>query len=419
MPLQLVNREQRRANTMEKFYDETTVTRTEQGAKARALIDGVLSEIDAVEDRLDEAQSDFLPTTASGPYLLLWKDLTGIPTRNASRAMGLASDFVFRFKTPPGVATFGDLNNGNDIVIGANEIRIFGASQFLTDRGVESFEVEYELVEDVTLLAGSSEQFVTVIALQPGSDYNVPEGQLNSHDFINYATYPDLKLLAENVKPIANGDNEENDDETRFKLSTTGLLRNSEFINRLFNLIDDIPGVNRVVFLENYSGSGSIDFYIDTQTFTIPPSIINTAREKVEEVTKYTSNIFVQPVERVGLYMEISVKFKNAVEEDDKINILQDIETYVINEILKVEIGGSFDLEQLYNDVALRYAEISSIGFENRGFDVVTIYRDGLRSERVGNKVSDTFSTISLSDTERLLPEDQLSKPIVVRESQR
>jgi hypothetical protein len=419
MPLSVLNRARRNASVLEKFYGETNITRTEEGAVARSLWDAVRSELEAVEDRVDSAVADANPLTAIGPYLELWLEWFDIERQLTRRAHARAEDRIVRFVPDKGASTFGDLNAGQPISIGSADFRTFGRTRLFTDRGLEEFEVEYELLEDVILDPGDSEHYVSVMAIQPGVEFNIGTKQLADHTFTDYATYPDRRLKIENLSPITNGEDDEDDDRARYRMSRIGELRPKGFVEQISSRIDSIPGISDVIAIQGFSGSGSVDFFVDTQSFEVPDALLNEAREVAEEVNSHGTLINIDAISRVGISIEVTVKFKPGIPDDEKSTILNNVELQITNEVLDTDIGESIDLEDLYRRIGISYGGISSLGVSGRGFDTVTLYREGLFGQRVGETISDTLSTLQLSEIERILPESSLLKPFTVRESTR
>lgn len=417
MPLTVLNRARRNAAIQEKFYGESNITRTEEGSIGRALQDSIRSELRAVEDRIDTAGADANPITSSGPHLELWSEFFDQERDLTVRAEVQEADRVVRLTPGPGASTFGDLNGGLAMTVTASEFRAFGRSQLFTDRGVEEFDIEYELFEDLTLNPADTEQYISIIATQPGSEFNIGANQLKDHNFINYTTYPDIKLTIENLSPITNGDDDEDDDRFRYRLSRLGFLRPVDFPEQISNEINRIPGINDVITIQNFSGSGTIDYFIDTQSFQVPDNILDQAREAVQRANNHGANINVDKIQRLGIAIELTVKFKPGTTEEDKNIILNNIELQITNEIVTTNIGESLDLEDLYRRIGLAYNNVASIGNTGKGFDSVILYREGLFEQRVGEALANTLSIIQLSQIERLLPENSILRPFKVTES--
>lgn len=419
MPLSLLNRARRNAAVLEKFYQETNITRTEEGGIARAMYDAIRAELEAVEERIDSAGADANPITSSGPYLELWMDWFGVERDLTKRAHARAEDLVVRFTPDKSASTFGDLNNGNAITVFSAGSSITGRTQIASDRGVEEFDVEYELLDDAVLAPGDSEHYVSVIALQPGVEFNIGTKQLKDHNFTDYSSYPSQKLLIENLSPITNGEDDEDDEAARYRLTRAGSLRPVGFTEQIASRIDKIPGVNDVITIESFSGSGTVDYFIDTQSFEVPGSILDEAREVVQEVNTHGALINISGVSRLGIGIELTVKFKPGVGEEDKATVLNNIEIQIMSEVLDTNIGEALDLEDMYRRLGLSYGGVSSLGVTGRGFDSVTLYREGLFQQRVGEVLTDTLSVIQVSEIERMLPEDSLLKAFIVKESSR
>lgn len=416
MPVGHVDKAIRNSEILQKFYDETGVTRTSDGSNAKALHDAIVDRIEAVERRQEDSHSDMFPMTASGPYLELWMQWADLEAKLSSKAYSLEEDQVVRFVPGDGAATFGDLNDGNPITLLRGSTTITGATKFSTNRGFEEFDVEYDLLEDYVLQPGDSEQWIGVIALESGTEFNISAGQLRNHSFSGYSTYPERKLIIENVSPIASGETDEEESQIRYRLSRNATSRTRSFGERIAARLDTIPGVSDVIFFAGYSGAGSIDFYLDSQSFEVAESTLEDARELAEENNSFGAIINVDAVERVGIYVELGVSFKPSTSSEVKDAILEAMRTNIYNQVLALNSGDSLDLAALYRSLIITFVPVASIGIENQYFDKVILYRGGLLGQRLGEQLDRETSLISVGEVERLLPEVSFADPIIVRE---
>ncbi len=415
MPFTPIDRVQRKLNIQEKFFRETNITRTEEGSVARSFMDAVLSEIEAAESQIEYARSNTNPLTASGPYLRLWGDFFGIQPETAVRAHVRASDNVFKFYVASG--TFGDLNNGSNIVINKDDIVIRGESKTLTNRGIESFPVEYELVDQtITLLAGSNALFVGVIAAQPGSEFNIQVNQLTEHTFSSYSAFPNKLLLCTNLAPISNGEDIEDDERYRYRIDRSAFIRVPDVVEKLTFMIDAVPGVTGVFPIRNFSGSGVLDIFVDTQAFQVSPSIINSVREADQSAQISGIPINIEPIRRIGISIELSVKYKAQLSDQEKSQISSELEAFILREILNKRTGERLDLSELYNRLVISYIGNLDIGVANKGFDTVIVYRDSLLGKRSGEVLNTSLGIIEADEFERIVPEEPLIQPVLIRE---
>ena len=406
---------QRRNATYDKFFQETNISRTADGSVAKSVLDAVFSELEAIENRSEEVRSDLNPLTANGPYLELWSEFLGIERRLALRAFALDSDRIVKMFVDTG--TFGDLNNGADLVIDRNSISFTGNAKMITDIGFEEYSVEYELIENTIILpASESELYISVVASQYGTEHNIGKNQLVGHSFSNYPAYPNTILQVTNTAPILNGVDEEDDDSIRYRISRASYTRTNSTIQKLNNVVNLIPGIRDVVIIEGYSGYGTLDLFIDANTFTIPDSLIEDAMRKVIEINYEGLEVFMNKSPRIGISIELSVKFKNNILEDDKNNILIAIESEILNSLIDLNVGEGINFASLYDNLNGSYIEIQQLGIKNEGFDSIIIYRPGLGNRRSATVLENTTIEFTPNNIERILPEDSLARPVLVKE---
>ncbi len=414
MPYNPFDRAERRVNALERLSQETNLTRVEEGSLLNRTVDVILAEVDAVENRTMEARTEANPVTSRGAYQELWGEFLGVERIAASRAYARAEDQVYRFYVESG--TFGDLNDGQDIFLPQATTRIVGTNQLVTDIGLQEFPLQYDLLGDVTLPAAASELYIGIVASQPGSDFNVGVGQLKDHSFIEYPTYPEKLLLGMNVMPIVNGEDEEDEETYAYKISRANHLRPESGISRMESEIDQIPGVSETFSRAGLSGSGTVDIFVDAESFIVPPALLSEANALSGAFQLSGVQVNIEPVRRVGFSLDSTVTFKPGVDEDTRRAIRQDLETKVLEEVIEVGRAGRLDLDTLYRRLSLSNTEISSIGQQD-SFDEVTLYREGIDGRRSGEVLANSRDLLLFGDLERLLPEDNLISPVLFREA--
>lgn len=414
MPLIPFNRAQRHAELLDRFMSETNITRVAPGNIARSIADMVFAELEAIEDRLDESLSDINPISATGPYLRLWMEFLGIEEDEAKVAHAIESDRVQKLYVASG--TFGDLNEGQDIEISASSFRISGTTRQATGTEVIDIPVEYRIPEDIVLSAADSEQWITLVAMQPGDEFNIAAGQLESHNFTDYVTSDnsDAQLLTTNIMPIVNGEPGSSEDTYQYEVSRAMTFRGGSVIDKINSVIGALPGVTRVIEFEG-AQAGVIDFYVDTESFVIPLSVLEAAQAAVDAVAYPGVNIFVNPVPRVGIAINTGVRFKSGVSDEDKRSVIRTAEALLLGSILSTSIGDALEIGELYRQLALNYPEVSQFG-TGSNFDQIIVYRDGIDGRRHAEQLNDERKVVALFRYERLLPEGSIPSPIRIQE---
>lgn len=404
------DRAQRVVHMLEAFSQETGLSRINPGSITRAMMDAFVSELHAIEDIAQEGFSDVNPLSATGPYLHMLADMYGAQPVIGNPAFALADDGNFHFYVDQG--TFGDINNGQDIVIPADRLRVYGQSQRLSETGdLEELPVSFRPVESITLPAAESQVYVSITAMQPGPDFNVASEALTDHNFSGYARNTEQLLKCKNNYPILNGSSDGDDENIRYELSRIYAVRDTTAIERLITLIDSIPGITEVLAEPNFSGSGTVDFFIDAESFVIPPSLLSEAQDVIQSSFQYGSQINVNGIKRVGLSVVSDIEFKRGVTDEQKDATIESIRAYLLDSILESGIAGSVDLSKIARDIALSVPTIARIG-DGSGFDEVTVWRDAIQGSRYGVALTNRNVQLVAQRFERFLPEDNLVNPI-------
>lgn len=410
MPLVSFDRARRVVDGLERLSRETNLTRIEPGSVTRHAMDVMYAELHAIEDNAQAGQGEANPLSASGPYLALWADLYGVRAQVGRRAWAAASDQNVRLYVESG--TFGDLNDGQPITIDPESFRIFGSSLTIRDDGLkEELPVSYRVLEPVVLAAGASEAYITIQAMQPGPDFNVAAFSLNEHNFSSYASFPNKKLLVRNELPILNGTSDGNDDSLRFELSRAFGTRDEGVAQRAVALLDALPGVSEVYFEPNYSGSGTIDFFLDAESFQIPESMLSDATTLLQTLYQSGAQFNVSSVKRIGLSITSQIRFKRGVTEEVRNAAIESVRSYLMDRILESGTGGKLDLGETARQISLTSPLIERVG-DGNGFDEVIVWRDAVMGGRYGTSLLTRNTVLQAAQFERFLPEDNLIEPI-------
>jgi hypothetical protein len=400
----------RKVTTIDRFARETGVTRVNAGSTTRALIDPIHAELDAIENRIDEAMNQALPLSASGPYLTLWQDFLGVDTPPPTRAYARAEEQVVKLYMSKG--KFGDLTpSGGDVLLSKQTFSMFGKTQQVSHTELFELPVEYGLLEDVTLPAASSELYIGVIAIQAGDLYNLDVGMLDDHNYKDYPSFPEKKLLITNLMPIMTGTPLVDEESVRYEISRTSISRPNNSVDKLSAMAGKVPGVSNVIVVPYISGSGTVDIYIDSPVFNIPIALIENVRSAIEQVAFRGLQVFVRPMKRVGLSIKSGVLFKPRTPAESKAEFIRMAELESLLRIINSQPGQPFDLAELYYDLLRSSAIVSEIGTK-AGFSEVIIYREGLNSKRVGQILDNPLKVVQIPIYTKLLPENNLTKPV-------
>ena len=117
--------------------------------------------------------------------------------------------------------TFGDINSGADITIPAGTLISPGESLTPSDVSGNNQGIVYRTTATYVLPASSSIYYCGLNATTAGSLQNVAENVLINHQFTGYTDFVNgAPLRCTNNYSILNGQNIENDDNLRFRISS-------------------------------------------------------------------------------------------------------------------------------------------------------------------------------------------------------
>lgn len=410
MPFDPFDSDLRRQIARNKFLVETQVTRVDQGAKARSLLDAVFSELETIENGASSSISQVNPERATGIYVDLWADFFGASRKTAQTAFARASDLVVRFFVDSG--TFGDLNGGVDIPISADSVVLFGNRKIFVDGTFEFGQVEYKLTDNVILAAGDSEQYVSVVAADTGEFYNIPKGALTVHNFTDYLTYPNRPLKIENTEPIVNGEDEEESDSLQSRYLRSSVSRGQTIESSIIQMAMGVPGVSRAFIVPFFSGPSTLDVFVDAESFLIPSSLIESVITRMAQISFPGIKTRVFPVDRVGVSVELDVRLRANLDQSEKEALQRNIEDTLVQNIVATPIGGIINLLDIHKYLSMTDPNIAEIGSFTRPFSSLYIYRDA-SGDRMA-QIWDPNDDLVLSEYERLFLEDSLATPVQV-----
>lgn len=248
----------------------TNITQTGPGSKARALLEIINAKLAGAYQYLDQQLAHSFLATATGEYLDLLGDILACPRQEASYAHTEAGQENVRFYVRHG--TFGDLNQGQDIIVPAGTI-------ISTSDRDPNRQIQYRVREDTVLPAAANQAYVTVEAMLPGSLGTVNSRVLTVHNLRGYQT----TLLVENTAAINNGKDRESDESYRWRLSrrVIAAAAANETAVRLACL--GVPGVADVVIRPYAQGAGSFDIYVLPTAGEVTPSLLQAVQQAIDQ----------------------------------------------------------------------------------------------------------------------------------------
>ncbi len=393
------NRSLRNAALAEAFLRESGLSRIDSGGIGGNLFASVLRQQEQTEDQNELTLQSILPMSATGEYAQAWHDLLVGPAPAASIASALDSDRVVRFFTRTG--TFGDLNGGNDITLPAAS-QIWGTQR--SQSGEEESEVRYELPEAEVLPAAASWKYVSARALSYGSIYNVGKGVLTSHNFTNYSLYPALSLLVTNDEPIVNGSDEALPETLQSNIARAQWLRVRSTEEKCLLLASSVAGVDSATIVRGLSSPNSVDVFVDSPSFVIPPSLLREVSIRINSQLLNNERVFVSPIPRLGFSLEAGITFRVGTTPEEEGIVFARLQALCTERFAQLGVGVSIDLQDLYYGLLRANPPLATLGRQGV-FDKVLVYRDGLGGLRSGAALPTSVVIVQAREYEKVFPE--------------
>lgn len=391
--------EKLQGETINQLVNETPMSRTTPGAKAKTILQIVNRQLNKAYQEFDtNFLRTFLPY-ARGKFLDYLGDMLGTPRGGSLRAEASQATRLVKFYVSTG--TFGDINGNADITIPSGTV----ISSRENNGGIR-----YRVTVGTVLNRLLSEEYVPVQALQDGDGSNVGEGVLVHHVFTNYTAASGL--LVTNTGPINTGRNVESDTNYRFRIANAVLSaeRANETAIRLATL--SVPGVSSVVMRRYARGIGSFEVLIQTVIPNTPNNVIEACQQAIARTQAYGVDGRAVAPRLIGFTVQITVTWRNDVTADEKSEVTSQIQANVADYINNLDIGEAFILNELTERVMGTSEKILNIGTSSKPFDLLNIYRETkLRDNSLKEELLGDYYPL---EDERVIIEPSVTTPVVV-----
>jgi uncharacterized phage protein gp47/JayE len=376
----------------------TGITQTNPGGKARAFSDAVANEMATLDASTYGNIGQTLIAYATGNNLDYIGSVFGvyrIPRSDSASSVDQDSpDGNFNFYVK--IGTFGNINNGNNIVVPAGSILSTSQLNSLT----------YTLDQDVTCLASDSIVYFSATSTSTGSSGNAGANVFNQINFSNYADSYFGSLLVTNVYGLLGGQDEESDDDFRYRINLKLQSNNGAAESDLRLAILAIPGIQDVVFERL---SGTFNAYIFAISPIIPPSLLSTVQSVMEDIISYPLVGNAIAPDLIGISLETEITFASGTSQSDEATIISTAisagNTYLNN----LGTGGTLIVNTLANVIASADSRILDIGQPDKPIAALYIWRS--RSD--GSRYSRTLiSNYTAALGERIITETSIDIPI-------
>lgn len=243
---------------LQSLQKNSGITAVHPGAIARAFAEAIAVEVGDLYQALKFSVDQTSLATAKGRALDLIGELYSVRRRNIStEAEQERSSYNIEFyiSTPQS----GDITIPKDTLI-FNDVTSFSTQQY-----------EYKLVQDVTIIAGTTRVFGRVIANFEGNDFTAAVATLTKH---NFTAIDGTLVFCSNPKEVYSMMNMESDELFRLRISRS-IKESSYGTNESLRLNAlGIQGVRDVRVRESSYGLGSCDIIVVPESQRIDAGLV-------------------------------------------------------------------------------------------------------------------------------------------------
>jgi uncharacterized phage protein gp47/JayE len=395
--------EKLQSESISELLDSTNITRTTPGSKARSMLQ-------VFNRKLNKAYQDFdinflrtfLPF-AQGRFLDYIGDMLNVPRLGGSRATVTTGSQLFKVtvKTTNLITTFGDLNNGNDILLPVGTV----FSTLPQNEGVV-----YKLSEAIVLSASSNEAFLSIEAVKDGSFSNLSANTLRFTTFADYAS--GTGLVFSNPGVINTGQEIESDTNYRFRISNQSLSAEAANQTALRLALLVIPGVSDLVAIPYSRGIGTFDYLIQTIIPNTPDPVIQACQSAINFVQGHGIDGRAVRPRLTGMTFTLSVTWRNDASASDREAIKRNIVTAIQDYVNNLKIGEEFIYNELIQRILDVDTKIKNIGTANKAIDEIFVYRESKLKDNLLKEL--LIADYSPEEDERVIIEESVLTPVII-----
>lgn len=379
MPIQTPKSSTQYASEILAALQATGIKNTTPGGKARALADIIADRFGELETRQFITASQNLLPYATGDALDAIGDIYSIPRIGAADASSPSTDNNFKFFVNSG--TFGDINNGQDIIIPPGT-RLFTASN---NGPVYTVDVQ------TTLFAANSNQPVSASSLATGSAGNASANIFNRHNFVNYAQAAFGTLLITNDFGIIAGRDAEDDESYRFrirlKLQSAG--GNAEVDLRAAIL--QIPGIQDVVFKPL---AGTYQVYVYGISPAVPQSLLSLVQTAINSHTAYPLTGTAVVPDLVGISLSTTLHLKSGLSTIDQSSVISAAQQAAANYINNLGVGQELVINEIADLIMNSDNRILDVGDPDKPLQEIFIWRSRLDDTRYSRFLINNYTPV-------------------------
>lgn len=304
----------------EKLGDDVDLS---EGEPLRNIIEAVMQELDYQNWQLGQIYESGFIDTAYGEDLTQLVKILGIERRPPTYAKGLVK---FYRETP---ATLDYYISSGTLV------------ETIPDE--EGNILQYETIQNATLLTGQTEIFVEVQAVEPGEESNIIANKIIT---INN---PPLGIESVvNAESISGGEKEETDEELKLRAMSVLDTAGQGTVNALHSKISNLTGIKSVKILDMERGIGTVDILVLGDTIPMP----SLKKEEIENEAQDTKAGGIDILVYEPTIITLNINITLTLEEGILINDVSATINEAITDYFKsLDIGEPFIKNQLSKSI--------------------------------------------------------------------
>lgn len=201
----------------------------------------------------------------------------------------------------------------------------------ITGRNENGDEIDFIVIEDAIIAAGTNSTTISMRAKRTGAEYNLPPASLHS------ITYPGtIELSVYNPSTIYTGSDEESDINYRYRIMKSRDTLAKGTIEAISQAILSIEGISDIVVVND------IDTTIYIKTTSVNPSnfVLQEAQLIADSYSAYGHNVYVKEPKKLYVHLTVHVNDANSSSRE----ILYSIAKNYINNL---DMGESLSLSEL------------------------------------------------------------------------
>jgi uncharacterized phage protein gp47/JayE len=335
--------------------DRSGITHWGYDSSARILSETVAMELSAIAIENREAFKAIQPSTAIGSDLDGLADLPfGVQRNIATFAEVGVRHNCISFYVDGG--TFGDINAGQNIVISAGTL-ISSEQIGSQDRN----RADYRVTAETVLPSTSSLAYVPARAVTAGPSQNVGERTLVYHNFTNYIAVDSGRLKVTNRFNILNGQDQEDDDRLRYRMSRQYASLVQTNIDKIKLNGIDVPGLEDVRIISGYFGIGTaacFAFGIDEES---NQQLADDLQSKLSTINGPGIALIAVPGIAVYIDLELRVRLTENLTASQRISLERAMKGTIFNAIKDESRGGNVNLGIIADRITSSYPEITAL----------------------------------------------------------